>query len=574
MKKLKKYFKGNIKYAILAPICIIIDTLGMIVQPYFISKIIDVGISNGDINYIIKMGIIMILLCIVSVLGGIFAMFFSSKAAYGFGANIRQDMINKIQEFSFFNINKFTTSSLVTRLTNDVEILVNLVQMMLRMFIRSPFMLVGGVFMMLTVNKKVSLIFVAIIPLLAILITFVIKKAFPLFKKVQIKIDKVNSIIRENLIGARVIKSFVREEYEIDRFDKANNDLKDTYINSFRLLVILVPAITLIMNLSIAAVLWISAGLVQSADLEVGAISASITYISLTLMSLVMLSMVFMNFSRSKASYERIMEVLEEQPDIKDNNTKSIYKIQKGLIKYDIDSFSFADSEGESILKDIKFTIEPGEKVAIIGSTGTGKSTLLNLLPRFYDVTEGSVKIDGINVKDFNLKTLRDNIGIVQQENRLFSGTIEENILWGKKEATIDEIKKTCEIAQIDSFIEQLPDKYQTKISQRGTNLSGGQKQRIAIARALIKNPKILILDDSVSALDATTEANLKKALNKNYKNTTIIFVVQKISSCKDCDKVIVIDEGTIVGIGTHEDLIKDNKIYQEIARSQNKVIS
>lgn len=574
MKKLKKYFKGNIKYAILAPICIIIDTLGMIVQPYFISKIIDVGISNGDINYIIKMGIIMILLCIVSVLGGIFAMFFSSKAAYGFGANIRQDMINKIQEFSFFNINKFTTSSLVTRLTNDVEILVNLVQMMLRMFIRSPFMLVGGVFMMLTVNKKVSLIFVAIIPVLAILITFVIKKAFPLFKKVQIKIDKVNSIIRENLIGARVIKSFVREEYEIDRFDKANNDLKDTYINSFRLLVILVPAITLIMNLSIAAVLWISAGLVQSADLEVGAISASITYISLTLMSLVMLSMVFMNFSRSKASYERIMEVLEEQPDIKDNNTKSIYKIQKGLIKYDIDSFSFADSEGESILKDIKFTIEPGEKVAIIGSTGTGKSTLLNLLPRFYDVTEGSVKIDGINVKDFNLKTLRDNIGIVQQENRLFSGTIEENILWGKKEATIDEIKKTCEIAQIDSFIEQLPDKYQTKISQRGTNLSGGQKQRIAIARALIKNPKILILDDSVSALDATTEANLKKALNKNYKNTTIIFVVQKISSCKDCDKVIVIDEGTIVGIGTHEDLIKDNKIYQEIARSQNKVIS
>ncbi len=574
MKKLKKYFKGNIKYAILAPICIIIDTLGMIVQPYFISKIIDVGISNGDINYIIKMGIIMILLCIVSVLGGIFAMFFSSKAAYGFGANIRQDMINKIQEFSFFNINKFTTSSLVTRLTNDVEILVNLVQMMLRMFIRSPFMLVGGVFMMLTVNKKVSLIFVAIIPVLAILITFVIKKAFPLFKKVQIKIDKVNSIIRENLIGARVIKSFVREEYEIDRFNKANNDLKDTYINSFRLLVILVPAITLIMNLSIAAVLWISAGLVQSADLEVGAISASITYISLTLMSLVMLSMVFMNFSRSKASYERIMEVLEEPPDIKDNNTKSIYKIQKGLIKYDIESFSFADSEGESILKNIKFTIEPGEKVAIIGSTGTGKSTLLNLLPRFYDVTEGSVKIDGINVKDFNLKTLRDNIGIVPQENRLFSGTIEENIMWGKKEATIDEIKKTCEIAQIDSFIEQLPDKYQTKISQRGTNLSGGQKQRIAIARALIKNPKILILDDSVSALDATTEANLKKALNKNYKDTTIIFVVQKISSCKDCDKVIVIDEGTIVGIGTHEDLIKDNKIYQEIARSQNKVIS
>lgn len=569
MKKLMKYLKGNWVYAILAPIFIMVDSLGMIVQPYFISKIIDVGIANKDVPYIIRTGIFMAIFAILSMLGGYLAMFFSSRAAFGFGANLRQDMINKIQEFSFSNINKFSTSSLITRLTNDVEVLVQIVQMMLRMLIRSPFMLISGVFMMLTMSPKISLIFLLLIPVLAILMIVVIKKAFPLFRKVQTRIDKVNSVIRENLLGSRVVKSFVREDFENKRFDKANNDLKEITIKGNVLMVTLMPTVMLIMNLAVAAVLAIGG----SGLIEVGTISASITYMSMTLMSLVMLSMVFMNFSRAKASYDRITEVLDEKPDIKDKENASFEEIKQGLVEYDVEKFDFADSEGESILRNIHFTAKPGQSIAIIGSTGTGKSTLVNLMPRFYDVTKGSVKIDGKDVRDYDLKVLRHGIGMVLQENRLFSGTIEENIRWGKKDATMEEIKHACKVAQIDDYIEALSDGYQSHVEQRGTNFSGGQKQRLAIARALVKKPKILILDDSVSALDATTENNLRAALNEEFKDTTIFYIVQKISSCKTMDKVLVMDDGTIVGEGTHEELLKNNKVYQEINNSQQEVM-
>lgn len=569
MKKLMKYLKGNWVYAILAPIFIMVDSLGMIVQPYFISKIIDVGIASKDVPYIIRTGIFMAIFAILSMLGGYLAMFFSSRAAFGFGANLRQDMINKIQEFSFSNINKFSTSSLITRLTNDVEVLVQIVQMMLRMLIRSPFMLISGVFMMLTMSPKISLIFLLLIPVLAILMIVVIKKAFPLFRKVQTRIDKVNSVIRENLLGSRVVKSFVREDFENKRFDKANNDLKEITIKGNVLMVTLMPTVMLIMNLAVAAVLAIGG----SGLIEVGTISASITYMSMTLMSLVMLSMVFMNFSRAKASYDRITEVLDEKPDIKDKENASFEEIKQGLVEYDVEKFDFADSEGESILRNIHFTAKPGQSIAIIGSTGTGKSTLVNLMPRFYDVTKGSVKIDGKDVRDYDLKVLRHGIGMVLQENRLFSGTIEENIRWGKKDATMEEIKHACKVAQIDDYIEALPDGYQSHVEQRGTNFSGGQKQRLAIARALVKKPKILILDDSVSALDATTENNLRAALNEEFKDTTIFYIVQKISSCKTMDKVLVMDDGTIVGEGTHEELLKNNKVYQEINNSQQEVM-
>ena len=569
MKKLMKYLKGNWVYAILAPIFIMVDSLGMIVQPYFISKIIDVGIANKDVPYIIRTGIFMAIFAILSMLGGYLAMFFSSRAAFGFGANLRQDMINKIQEFSFSNINKFSTSSLITRLTNDVEVLVQIVQVLLRMLIRSPFMLISGVFMMLTMSPKISLIFLLLIPVLAILMIVVIKKAFPLFRKVQTRIDKVNSVIRENLLGSRVVKSFVREDFENKRFDKANNDLKEITIKGNVLMVTLMPTVMLIMNLAVAAVLAIGG----SGLIEVGTISASITYMSMTLMSLVMLSMVFMNFSRAKASYDRITEVLDEKPDIKDKENASFEEIKQGLVEYDVEKFDFADSEGESILRNIHFTAKPGQSIAIIGSTGTGKSTLVNLMPRFYDVTKGSVKIDGKDVRDYDLKVLRHGIGMVLQENRLFSGTIEENIRWGKKDATMEEIKHACKVAQIDDYIEALPDGYQSHVEQRGTNFSGGQKQRLAIARALVKKPKILILDDSVSALDATTENNLRAALNEEFKDTTIFYIVQKISSCKTMDKVLVMDDGTIVGEGTHEELLKNNKVYQEINNSQQEVM-
>lgn len=568
MKKYLKYMRGNWKYAILAPILMMIDTFGSVIQPAYLQKIIDVGIAQNDADYIVRTGIIMIALALMSMIGGFFAMYFSSKAAYGFAKNLRQDMLDKIQEFSFSNINKFSTASLVTRLTNDIEILQQLVQMMLRLLIRAPFMLIAGIILTIAMSPSVALTFVIITPLLALIMLFVVKKAFPLFGKVQTKIDKVNSVIRENLVGARVVKSFVRENFENERFGKANNDLRDTTIKSFNIIVFLMPVVMLIMNATVAAILWIGG----SGHIEVGQLSACITYIVMTLISLVMLSMVFMNFSRAKASSDRIIEVITEEPDVKQG--KCIDKeISQGMVEYNVKKFAFKDSEGEEILNNITFTVQPGQTVAIIGTTGTGKSTLLNLMPRFYDVTEGYVKIDGVDVRDYDLKKLRDGIGIVPQENRLFTGTIEENIRFGKQDASMEEIKNACKIAQIDDYIETLPDKYSSRVEERGSNFSGGQKQRLAIARALIKKPKILILDDSVSALDSTTEIKLRSALKEEFKNTTIFMVTQRINSCKTADKILVMDDGTIVGEGTHEELISSNKVYQEIEESQKEVM-
>lgn len=539
MKQYFKYMKGNWKYAILVPILIMVDTAGMMIQPYFLQKIIDVGIANNDQNYIIQTGIIMIACALTSLIGGFLAMYFSSKAAYGFGSNLRQDMLSKIQEFSFSNINKFSTSSLVTRLTNDIEIIQQLVQMMLRMLIRAPFMLIGGIILTISMSPSIAMIFLVITPLLTLTMILTIKKAFPLFTKVQTKIDKVNSIIRENLIGARVVKSFVREDFEEERFGKANTDLKLTTIKSFNIMILLMPLVMLIMNVAIATVLWIGG----NGNIEVGQISAGITYMSMTLMSLVMLSMVFMNFSRTKASSDRILEVMNEIPDVKQETNAMKRKIEKGLVEYNIESFAFKDSDGEPILNDIRFTVQSGQTVAIIGTTGTGKSTVVNLMPRFYDVTKGYVKIDGIDVRKYDLQTLRDSIGMVPQENRLFAGTIEENIRWGKADATEAEIKHACKIAQIDEYIESLPDKYHSRVEERGSNFSGGQKQRLTIARALIKKPKILILDDSVSALDSTTEQKLMNALSEEFKDTTIFIITQRINSCKRADKILIMDD-------------------------------
>ena len=566
---IKKYMKGNWKYAILAPLCILIDTIGMMIVPQITSNVIDVGIKTTDVNYIINQGIIAVLGAVICMIGGFFAMYFSAKASYGFGANLRQDLINKIQEFSFANINKFTTSSLITRLTNDVEVLVNLVQMCLRMLIRTPIILVGGILMLYLTSKDIAKLFFALIPILVILILTVLVKAFPMFRKVQEKIDKVNSVIRENLVGARVVKSFVREDFENERFEDANEGLKDITIKSFGIMIVMMPMVSLIMNIAIALVLWIG----SSGTVEAGALSAAITYMMMALTSLMMLSMVFMNFSRAKASKDRIAEILNEVPDIKNKENAVNNKIEKGEVEYNVETFEFADSHGEAILENVKFKVNAGEMVAIIGSTGTGKSTLVNLMPRFYDVTKGEVKIDGIDVRDYDLTVLRDSIGMVLQENRLFEGTIEENIKWGKKDATLEEVKEACKIAQIDEYIESLPEKYNSHVEQRGANFSGGQKQRLCIARALIKKPKILILDDSVSALDSTTENNLRRALKEEFKDTTIFMIVQKISSCREVDRVLVVDDGTIVGNGTHEELIQNNDIYKEIYESQKEVM-
>ncbi|MBQ8044453.1 MAG: ABC transporter ATP-binding protein [Clostridia bacterium] len=575
MKRYLKYFEGVKKYAILAPIFMMVDAMCSVVSPYIISKIIDVGIANGDTSYIMKMGGIMFLLALGVLGGGFGCMYFSAKASYGFGANLRKDIIRKIQEFSFANINKFTTASIITRATNDVEVLVQLVQMCLRMLIRSPFMFVGGIIMAVTLNKGMSLIIVALIPLLAMIIAFAILKAFPLFTKVQEKIDRVNSILRENLVGSRFIKAFVREKHEEQRFKNANQELRDLSVKSFGVMVLLMPGVTLIMNLGIASVLWFGGKLALTGAIQVGQISSYVTYITMVLSALMMLMMMFMNLSRSKASAARITEILTEDPDIKDNvdSVEKRHKITKGKVEYNVKKFAFADSEGEAILENIKFNAKPGEMVAIIGSTGTGKSTIVNLMPRFYDVTEGYVKIDGVDVRDYDLKNLRDGIGMVLQENRLFSGTIRSNLLWGNENATDEEIYEALRIAQMEDHVKNMKEGLDSKVEQRGTNFSGGQKQRLTIARALVKKPKILIMDDSVSALDATTEKNLREALRREMKDTTIFVITQRISSCKEADKILVVDDGTIVGQGTHDELIVNNKVYKEISDSQNQEV-
>ncbi len=575
MKRYLKYLKGVKKYAILAPIFMMVDAMCSVISPYIISKIIDVGIANGDTGYIIKMGGIMFALALGVLGGGFGCMYFSAKASYGFGANLRKDIIRRIQSFSFANINKFTTASIITRATNDVEVLVQLVQMCLRMLIRSPFMFVGGIVMAISLNKGMSLILVALIPLLAVLIAFAILKAFPLFTKVQEKIDRVNSILRENLVGSRVIKAFVRERHEEQRFKNANQELRDLSVKSFGIMVLLMPGVTLIMNLGIAAVLWFGGKLALTGSIQVGQISSYVTYITMVLSALIMLMMMFMNLSRSKASAKRISEILTEQPDIANNvdGMEKEHKITKGKVEYNVEKFAFADSEGEAILENIKFKVGPGEMVAIIGSTGTGKSTIVNLMPRFYDVTEGYVKIDDIDVRDYDLKTLRDGIGMVLQENRLFSGTVRSNLLWGKNDATDEELYEALRIAQMEEHVKNMKDGLDSRVEQRGTNFSGGQKQRFAIARALVKQPKILIMDDSVSALDSTTEKNLREALRREMKDTTIFVITQRISSCKEADKILVVDDGTIVGQGTHEELIANNKVYKEISDSQNQEV-
>lgn len=572
MKKYMKYFKDNWKAVILSPILMIIDAMCGVIQPFIAAKIIDVGIIGGDTSYVIRMGLVMAALGIGVLGGGFGCMYFSAKASYGFGANLRKALMSKVQEFSFANINKFSTASLITRITNDVEVMVNLVQLSLRMLIRAPFMFVGGVIMAIVVNAKMSLIIVALIPLLAILVIFAIVKAFPLFTKVQQKIDRVNGIIRENLNGTRVIKAFVREEHEEERFNKANGELKDISVKSFNILVLLLPGVTLIMNIGIAIVLWVGAKMVGNGSIAVGQLSSYITYISMTLSALVMMTMVIMNLSRARASGKRIMEVLEEKVEIADMAEDKVdkeAKVTKGKVEYFVNKFAFSDSNGEAILEDIKFTVNPGERLAIIGSTGTGKSTLVNLMPRFYDVTDGYVKIDDRDVREYTLKNLRDGIGMVLQENRLFSGTIKENLLWGNEIATDEELLEALDTARIKDFVLSKKEGLDARVEQRATNFSGGQKQRICIARALIKKPKILILDDSVSALDATTEKELSSALNEKYEDTTTFVITQRISSCMSADKVLVIDDGHLVGMDTHKNLIKTCEVYKEIYESQ-----
>ncbi len=569
MLKLSKYLKKYKVYTILAPLLMILEVACELAQPKLVSNIINIGIADKDIKYIINTGIIMFVISLLGIVGGIGCLIFSSLASQNFGADVREDMFVKIQKFSFSNIDKFNTSSLITRLTNDVTQVQNVVLMSLRMLVRAPFLAVGGMFMAFSISPKLTGIIIATAPAVAVSILVLVKTSFPFFSVVQAKLDKVNMVMRENLSGVRVVKVFVRGDYEKKKFNEANEDYRDTTIKAFQKIILLMPIMFFIINFAIVCVLYVGGIQVNQGNMPVGDVVAILTYLMQIFTALMMVSMVFMIFSRAKVSADRINEVLETEVDIVDPLNSVKAEDGEGCLEFKNVYFKYGTGDGEYVLENINFTAKKGETVAILGETGSGKSTLINLIPRLYDTAQGEILINGENIKNLKLKDLREKISVVLQESILFSGTIKENIKWGKKTATDEEIETAAKSACAHEFIESFPEKYETMLGQKGVNLSGGQKQRISIARSLIKKPEILILDDSTSAVDVVTEKKIQKALAENLKDTTKIIIAQRISSVINADKIIVIGKGTIAAIGKHNDLLKSSKDYREIYNSQ-----
>ena len=567
MLKLLKYLKGPaIFYAILAPILMLLEVAMDLTLPTMLSNIVDVGIANSDINYVLTAGAKMILFAFLGLIGGVGCSIFSTIAAVNLGQNLRDGLFAKIQSLSFLELDHFKTSSLITRLTNDITQVQTMVMMGLRILVRAPLLCIGGLWMAYRLSQSLSIVFVITIPIILIFVAIVMSKSFPLFKTMQEKIDKVNNVMRENLLGVRVIKAFTMEHKQRDRFNEANDDLMSQSIRAQKIMIILNPVVMLLVNFSVIGVLWYGGYLVQDGLLETGKIMAFINYLTQIMMSMMMVIMISMNFSRAKASADRINEVFATNSSIQENEKTA------ELTNYDIEfknvSFKYHE-HSEEVLKDISFKIKQGNQVGIIGGTGSGKSSLVNLIPRLYDVSEGEVLIGGQNVKTLSLSELRDKIGVVLQESILFSGTIASNFKFGYHEATQDELDDAAKDAQAMEFIQAKEDGYETVVEQRGKNLSGGQKQRVSIARTLIRDPKILILDDSSSALDMATESKLQRAIKERMKESTVIMIAQRISAVMDADQIIVLDQGEISGIGTHEELLKTNEIYRSIAISQ-----
>jgi len=568
MKKLIRYLKPYTLFAILAPLFMLIEVICDLYQPTLLAHIVDNGILKNNFQLILHTGLIMLAIAFIGVIGGVGCTVFSSLASQYFGRDLRNELFKKVQQFSFINIDKFHTSSLITRLTNDVNQLQTLVMMSLRIMVRAPLLFVGGIIMAISLNKNLSIIFLFSIPILASIFLFIMKKSFPLFSEVQKRIDYVNNVVRENLVGIRVVRAFRREDYEKERFKYANTMLMNAVIKALMLMIIAMPLFMLVMNLSILVVLWFGGLLVNQGNMKVGEVMAYINYMGQIMFSLMMIGNILMFVSRASVSAERVLEVLEEKIDIQNKENADKTPIREGRVKFEHVYFSYFNKE-ESVLKDINFEVNSGEIIGIIGTTGSGKSTLVNLIPRLYDVTSGRILIDGRDIRDIDLKILRDAISMVPQDTILFSGTIKENICWGKEDATYEEIIESAKIAQAHEFIIRLPQGYDTVIGERGVTLSGGQKQRIAIARALIKKPKILILDDATSALDFATEQKIIHGLRGIIKNCTTFIVAQRVSTMMNADKIIVLDKGIIVGFGSHAELLKNNDFYREIYKSQ-----
>lgn len=572
MIKLIHFMKDYKKEAILGPIFKLIEAILELFVPIVMAKIIDIGVRNSDITYIFKMGGILILLGVSGLGFALICQYYASIASQGVGTSIRSALFKHINTLSHTEIDKIGTPTLITRLTNDVNQIQTGVAMIIRLGSRAPFIIIGSTIMAMALDLKLSIIFIVTTPLIALVIYFVMSKSLPLYKIIQNKLDNISLITRENLEGTRVIKAFSKEESEKLRFKDASNDLSGTSINVGKISALLNPITYIIMNLSIVAILWFGGIRVNSGSLTQGEVIAFVNYITQILLALIVFAQLIVTLTKASTSATRVSEILEIKSTIveKDNIKTHSSKSEAAFIEFKNVFFSYADSN-EYSLSNISLTINKNETIGIIGGTGSGKSTLVNLIPRFYDATKGQVLINGTNVKDYTLNRLRSMIGIVPQKAVLFKGTLMENLKWGKKYATIDEIETALEISQSSSFVQAFPEKYDTNILQSGKNLSGGQKQRLTIARALVSNPEILILDDSSSALDFATDASLRKALKEKVKNTTVIMVSQRASSIKNADKIIVLDNGEIVGIGKHDYLINNCEVYKEICSSQLK---
>lgn len=569
MKRYWKYIKPYLPAFICGPLLMIVEVIGEVLLPKFMANIINIGAANQDVPYIVTMGIVMVVTALLMMAGGIGGAYFAAKAAISFAADIRKDIFEKVQKFSFANLDQYNTGSLVTRLTNDVTQVQNLINMALRMMLRAPGMLIGALIMAFMMNRELAAVILVVIPILVILIGIVIKTAFPRFTIMQKKLDTLNSTIQEMLTNVRVIKSFVRGDYEEEKFSRANEDLKKSSLSAFNVVILNMPIMMLMMNLTTLGVVWFGGKQILVGRMPVGDLTAFTTYIVQILMSLMMLAMVLLQSSRAMASLHRITEVLDARIDLTDENSAQKDKrVENGTVEFKDVSFRYYKENKEPVLSHINFKIDSGKILGIIGSTGSGKTTLVQMIPRLYDPDEGEVLVDGVNVKEYSLEHLREGVGMVLQKNVLFSGTIRENLMWGDENASEEEVEKAAAAAQA-GFVRDFTEGYETELGQGGVNVSGGQKQRLCIARALLKKPKILILDDSTSAVDTATEAKIRESFSGLLKETTKIIIAQRITSVMEADEILVLDEGEIVGKGTHEELLKTCEAYQEIYYSQ-----
>ena len=572
IKKLSKYVKEYKKAAILTPFFVILEVIMEVIIPLLMAKIIDVGIQNGDVKYIVEIGGLLIVCAILSLLFGMLSGRFAAKASAGYAKNLRKEMYYKIQDYSFENIDKFSTSSLVTRMTTDVTNVQMAFQMIIRILVRGPLMMIFALLMVMSISLKLSAIFFVAIPFLGIILFYIAIKAHPNFEKVFKKYDKLNRVVQENVSAIRVVKAYVRESFENKKFKEVNDEVYTYFKKAEKIIAFNGPVMQLTIYSCILLISWFGSQIIVGGKMGTGELSSIITYAWQILASLMMLSFVFVMIIMAESSAERILEVIEEEPTLK-NKKRNIKNVKDGSIKFENVSFRYSDEEDENnfALKDINLEIKEGETIGIIGGTGSSKSTLVQLIPRLYDVTSGKILVGGVDVRDYDIKSLREEVAMVLQKNVLFSGTIAENLRWADKEAEQEELERVSKLAQADSFIQEFPDKYETMLDQGGTNVSGGQKQRICIARAILKKPKILILDDSTSAVDTKTDALIRKAFREEIPNTTKIIIAQRISSIEDADKIIVLNDGRIDGIGTSEELLKTNVIYKEVYDSQMK---